>query len=88
MRKSLEKLQDGEIKQSFKWNKKATKCGIKIKINTVALQNFNQDHLLDMIEWCSDEGHDVTIIEVMPMGDIEVKTVFINIYLYQKSEKL
>ncbi len=76
---SLDHLDEQKFREITRWgdlNKvmnginKAKKCGIKIKINTVALQNFNQDHLLDMIEWCSNEGHDMTIIEVMPMGDI------------------
>ena len=76
---SLDHLDEKKFKEITRWGdlnrvlsgiKKASKCGIKIKINTVALQNFNQDHLIDMIEWCSNEGHDMTIIEVMPMGDI------------------
>ena len=61
---------------------------LKIKINTVALQNFNQDHLLDMIEWCSDEGHDMTIIEVMPMGDIGSENRYYQYLPLSKSEKL
>ncbi|HIF11229.1 MAG TPA: SDR family NAD(P)-dependent oxidoreductase, partial [Sneathiellales bacterium] len=41
-----------------------------IKINTVALKNFNEDEIEDLIRWCGDEGHDMTLIETMPLGDI------------------
>jgi len=50
--------------------KKAREVGLKIKINTVAISEFNQSHLADILKWCGDEGFDMTIIEVMPMGDI------------------
>ena len=43
--------------------------GIAVKINMVALRNFNQQDLLPMAEYCSNEGHDLTIIETMPLGD-------------------
>ncbi|NNG03836.1 MAG: GTP 3',8-cyclase MoaA, partial [Inquilinus sp.] len=36
----------------------------------VALKGVNDDELSDMVAWCGAEGHDMTIIEVMPMGDI------------------
>ena len=49
---------------------KAKQVGLKIKINTVALKNFNEDHIVEMIDWCSKKGYDITLIEVMPMGDI------------------
>ena len=50
--------------------KKAREVGLKIKINTVAISEFNQSHLADILKWCGDENFDMTIIEVMPMGDI------------------
>ena len=43
---------------------------LKIKINTVAISNFNQHHLSEILKWCGKENFDMTIIEVMPMGDI------------------
>ena len=48
----------------------ARSAGLEIKINTVALKGFNEDEFTDMIAWCGREGYDMTIIEVMPMGDI------------------
>jgi cyclic pyranopterin phosphate synthase len=36
----------------------------------VALRGVNEDELDDLVRWCGDEGHDLVLIEVMPMGDI------------------
>ena len=48
----------------------AKKAGLKLKINMVALKGVNDTEFGDMLRWCGDEGFDLTIIEVMPMGDI------------------
>lgn len=48
----------------------AKKVGLKLKINMVALKGVNDNEFADMLRWCGDEGFDLTIIEVMPMGDI------------------
>ena len=48
----------------------AKTAGLQVKINAVALKGVNEDELSDMVAWCGAEGHDMTIIEVMPMGDI------------------
>lgn len=50
--------------------KAATDEGMQIKINAVALKQDNADELGDMIEWAHSEGHDFTVIEAMPMGEI------------------
>jgi cyclic pyranopterin phosphate synthase len=50
--------------------KAANAAGIKVKINTVALKGVNDDEVFDLIDWAAREGHDLTFIEVMPMGDI------------------
>jgi GTP 3',8-cyclase len=50
--------------------KAANAAGIKVKVNTVALKGVNDEEALDLIEWAGREGHDITFIEVMPMGDI------------------
>ena len=47
----------------------AKEAGLAIKINKVALKKTNQDELNKFIQWCGDEGFDLTFIEVMPMGD-------------------
>ena len=48
----------------------AKDVGLEIKINMVALKGVNDTEFLDMVKWCGQEGFDLTIIEVMPMGDI------------------
>ncbi|MED6310788.1 MAG: GTP 3',8-cyclase MoaA [Pseudomonadota bacterium] len=48
----------------------ATAAGLKIKINCVALKGFNDDEIHDLVRWCGENGHDLTFIEVMPMGDV------------------
>ena len=50
--------------------KAASAVGIRVKINTVALKGVNDDEAFDLIDWAGREGHDITFIEVMPMGDI------------------
>jgi len=48
----------------------ARAAGLDIKLNAVALKGVNEDDLGDMVQWAGDQGFDMTIIEVMPMGDI------------------
>ena len=60
----------GDIEKVFAGIKAAKAAGLAIKINTVALKNFNEDKIEDLIRWCGDEGHDMTLIETMPLGDI------------------
>ncbi len=48
----------------------AKRAGLRIKINTVALKDINEAELSSILAWCGDQGFDMTIIEVMPMGDI------------------
>jgi cyclic pyranopterin phosphate synthase len=48
----------------------AKAAGIQVKINAVALKGVNDDEFDGLVEWCGAEGHDLTFIEVMPMGDI------------------
>jgi len=46
-------------------------AGLKVKINTVAMVGANEEELPDLIQWAHGEGHDLTLIETMPLGDIE-----------------
>ena len=45
--------------------------GLKIKINTVALRNFNDYEFDNLIEWCGKHNFDITFIETMPMGEVQ-----------------
>lgn len=48
----------------------AREAGLAVKINAVALKGVNDDELFALAEWCARDGHDLTFIEVMPMGDM------------------
>ncbi|MEH6662085.1 MAG: GTP 3',8-cyclase MoaA [Parasphingorhabdus sp.] len=48
----------------------AREAGIRVKINMVAVRDFNEDDLLPMAEYCAEHDHDLTIIESMPLGDV------------------
>ena len=50
----------------------AQSAGLGIKINMVALRGTNDDEFDRMIRWCGDRGFDLTFIETMPLGAVEV----------------
>jgi cyclic pyranopterin phosphate synthase len=49
----------------------AVASGLKIKINMVALKGLNEDEIGDMLRWCAARGFDLTLIETMPLGEVE-----------------
>ena len=49
----------------------AQAAGLKVKINTVALKGVNEDEIAGLLEWAHGRGMDLTIIEVMPLGDVD-----------------
>ncbi|MCC0078730.1 MAG: GTP 3',8-cyclase MoaA [Rhodobacter sp.] len=76
---SLDTLDDAKFATITRWGRlpqvlagieAARAAGLKIKINVVALKGFNEDELIPITEWCAREGHDLTFIEVMPMGEM------------------
>ena len=86
---SLDHLDPSKFREITRWGdldkvlagiQKAKNVGIKVKINTVALKDFNEKNIIEMIEWCSLNEYDMTLIEVMPMGDIGSENRF-NQYL-------
>ena len=77
---SLDTLDDKNFASITRWGrlpqvldgiKAATRAGLKVKINTVALKGENEFEIPSLIEWAHGEGHDLTLIETMPMGDID-----------------
>jgi cyclic pyranopterin phosphate synthase len=48
----------------------AQAAGLKIKINAVALKGVNDDEFPQLLEWAHGRGMDLTLIEVMPLGEI------------------
>ena len=51
--------------------KAAQRAGLKIKINAVALKGVNDAEIPQMLRWAHGEGMDLTLIETMPLGDID-----------------
>lgn len=49
----------------------AQKAGLKIKLNAVALKDFNEFEIADMLRFAHGRGMDMTVIETMPMGEID-----------------
>ena len=61
----------GKIEKVMDGLAAAKKAGLAIKINMVALKGVNEGEFDDMLRWCGDEGYDLTLIETMPMGEID-----------------
>ncbi len=77
---SLDTLDPAKFAQITRWGRlgqvldgiaAAKAAGLRVKINAVALKGFNEDEQFSLTDWCAREGHDLTWIEVMPMGEIE-----------------
>ena len=49
----------------------AKAAGLTVKINMVALKGVNEDEIEPMLRWCADEGLSLTLIETMPLGEVE-----------------
>ena len=60
----------GRLPQVMGGIEAARSAGLRVKINAVALKGFNDDELFGLAEWCAKEDHDLTWIEVMPMGEM------------------
>ena len=61
----------GDLNKVLAGLKAAKEAGLKVKINTVALKGFNEDELITLIRWAHGQGFDITLIETMPMGEVE-----------------
>jgi cyclic pyranopterin phosphate synthase len=60
----------GRLDQVLTGLEAAKRAGLRVKINTVALKGVNENEFDRLVGWCGAEGFDLTIIEVMPMGEI------------------
>lgn len=60
----------GKLDQVLTGLQAAKEAGLRVKINTVALKGVNDGEIFDLVDWAHRQGHDLTFIEVMPMGDI------------------
>lgn len=60
----------GDLAQVLDGIAAAQEAGLRVKINMVALAGLNEDEIGDMLAWCAGEGHDLTLIETMPLGEM------------------
>ncbi|QQO21258.1 GTP 3',8-cyclase MoaA [Bradyrhizobium diazoefficiens] len=76
---SLDTLDPGKFREITRWGEidkvlegieAARAAGLAVKINAVALKNRNEDELPSLMRWAHGKGMDLTLIEVMPMGEI------------------
>jgi cyclic pyranopterin phosphate synthase len=49
----------------------AREAGLRVKLNTVALKGVNEGEIPELIAWAHGQGFDLTLIEVMPLGEVE-----------------
>jgi molybdenum cofactor biosynthesis enzyme MoaA len=77
---SVDTLDDTKFRQITRWGelskvkdgiRAAQAAGLQIKINAVALKGVNDTEIPEMIRWTHGEGMDLTLIETMPLGDID-----------------
>ncbi len=77
---SLDTLDPGKFLAITRWGKfdkvmagieAARDAGLAVKINAVALKGVNQHEISSMVAWCGARGYDFTLIETMPLGDID-----------------
>jgi len=77
---SLDTLDPGRFKAITRWGElaqvmagldAAARAGLAIKLNAVALKGVNEDEIDDLIRFAHGRGFDLTLIETMPMGEID-----------------
>ncbi len=61
----------GKLDKVMRGIEAAEAAGLHVKINTVALKGFNELEIPEMMRWAHGRGMDMTVIETMPMGEIE-----------------
>jgi len=61
----------GDLAQVLEGIAAARAAGLAVKINMVALKGLNADEIEPMLRWAHGHGHELTLIETMPLGEIE-----------------
>ena len=61
----------GDLAQVQAGIEAAQAAGLKVKINTVALAHDNAAEIPALIQWAHGRGMDLTLIETMPLGEVE-----------------
>ena len=65
----------GELDKVIAGIDAAQAAGLKVKINTVALRGVNEDEIETLLAWAHGRGMDLTVIEVMPLGDVDAARI-------------
>jgi len=77
---SMDTLDPEKFQQITRWGRldqvmagidAAQAAGLQVKINAVALKGVNEHEIEDMLRWAHGRGMDLTLIETMPLGDID-----------------
>jgi cyclic pyranopterin phosphate synthase len=77
---SLDTLDEDRFRRITRWGRlpqvmeglaAARAAGLHVKINMVALKGLNEDEIEPMMRWCAEAGHDLVLIETMPLGEVE-----------------
>ena len=77
---SLDTLDPARFKEITRWGEFSTvvdgitaaeKAGLAVKINAVALKGVNEHEIADLVRFAHGRGADLTLIETMPLGDID-----------------
>ena len=77
---SLDTLDEAKFRAITRWGDLGTvmkgldaadRAGLAVKINAVALKGVNEDEIEDLLRFAHSRGYDLTLIETMPLGDID-----------------
>ncbi len=77
---SMDTLDPGKFQKITRWGRldqvldgiaAAQEAGLHVKINAVALKDVNEHEIEEMLRWAHGRGMDLTLIETMPLGDID-----------------
>lgn len=62
----------GRLPQVLDSIEAARAAGLQIKLNMVAMRDMNDDEIVPMLEWAHSNGHELTLIEAMPLGEVSL----------------
>ncbi len=66
----------------------AKAAGLAVKINMVALAGINEDEIAGMLVWAHENGHDLTLIEAMPLGETGMDRMAAHLPLAEVRDRL
>ncbi len=78
----------GDIRKTLAGIEAARAAGMAVKINAVVLRHDNLEHLPDLVAWAHASGMAVSLIEVMPMGDVGIDRIDQHVPMPEARERL